>query len=392
MKKLNFKNSVVISFLGFLILTGCYEFDFVNQPFTADPNSSFEVQISVIKENTADSIVYFGVLLPVGWTIPDSILYTNSTTNESAYVVYSDSLSQQMSIIDPNLNYYWWVGETYAGGNNNDTFYTDLTIVTDNQTGGFFLDYMLGDNYYGLNRVRSNDHSIFVGDLVGCLPEGITFTTQEEIDSFQINYPNCAQIAGNLIISGDGITNLNGLENLTSIGVTLKIINNNNLSSLNGLENIETIGGRLYIENNPLLTGLSGIENVTSIGGQLSVSSNSSLSSLTELVNLASVGGGIIILNNDALAGFSGLDNLTSIWGGLTISNNGAITNLTGLENVTSIGGSLTIHNNDILTNLIGIDNLSSIGGSLLMGYYEAEDDETVVSRKSIFDQHIKSG
>jgi hypothetical protein len=34
----------------------------------------------------------------------------------------------------------------------------------------------------------------------GCLPEGITFTTQAQIDSFQINYPGCNAVEGNVII------------------------------------------------------------------------------------------------------------------------------------------------------------------------------------------------
>ena len=42
-----------------------------------------------------------------------------------------------------------------------------------------------------------------------CLPEGITFETQAQVDSFQILYPNCTEIEGDLIISGDNITHLN---------------------------------------------------------------------------------------------------------------------------------------------------------------------------------------
>ena len=45
-----------------------------------------------------------------------------------------------------------------------------------------------------------------------CLPEGITFTTQEQIDSFQINYPGCTEIEGDVQICGNDITNLNGLN------------------------------------------------------------------------------------------------------------------------------------------------------------------------------------
>ncbi|MCD4665334.1 MAG: hypothetical protein K8R68_08680, partial [Bacteroidales bacterium] len=50
-----------------------------------------------------------------------------------------------------------------------------------------------------------------------CLPEGITFITQAQIDSFQINYPDCTEIEGDVEISGNDITNLNGLNVLKLI-------------------------------------------------------------------------------------------------------------------------------------------------------------------------------
>lgn len=50
-----------------------------------------------------------------------------------------------------------------------------------------------------------------------CLPEGITFTTQEQVDSFQINYPNCTEIDGNVLIEGNEIINLEGLSVLTAV-------------------------------------------------------------------------------------------------------------------------------------------------------------------------------
>jgi len=44
-----------------------------------------------------------------------------------------------------------------------------------------------------------------------CLPEGITFTTQTQIDYFQSLYPGCTQIEGDVTIIETNITNLNGL-------------------------------------------------------------------------------------------------------------------------------------------------------------------------------------
>ena len=78
-----------------------------------------------------------------------------------------------------------------------------------------------------------------------CLPEGITFTTQEEIDNFQTEYPGCTEIEGNLTISGD-IGNLNGLNVLNSIDGDF-LISNTSLNTLEGLNNIEYIGGFLSI-------------------------------------------------------------------------------------------------------------------------------------------------
>jgi hypothetical protein len=45
-----------------------------------------------------------------------------------------------------------------------------------------------------------------------CLPEGITFSTQAQIDSFQTNYSGCTEIEGGVLIEGNDITNLEGLS------------------------------------------------------------------------------------------------------------------------------------------------------------------------------------
>ncbi len=51
-----------------------------------------------------------------------------------------------------------------------------------------------------------------------CLPEGITFTTQEQIDNFQTNYPGCTEIEGDVIIGGNNISNLDGLSLVNAVG------------------------------------------------------------------------------------------------------------------------------------------------------------------------------
>ena len=120
-----------------------------------------------------------------------------------------------------------------------------------------------------------------------CLPEGITFTTQEQIDNFQTDHPGCTEIEGNVQIMGQDISNLDGLINITSIGGYLNVIDNPILSSLSGFMNLTYVGGGLYIGvvgygswGNPSLTNLSGLGNLSFIGGGLVICANDILINL----------------------------------------------------------------------------------------------------------------
>ena len=140
-----------------------------------------------------------------------------------------------------------------------------------------------------------------------CLPEGITFSTQSQIDSFPINYTGCNKILGDVVIEGDGIKSLNGLSALTCIGSDLRIRNNDSLISLSGLDNVTSIGGNVLIGDswfggNKSLTNLTGLDGLTSIGGNLEIYWNNALTSLTGLEGLTSIGGDLWIVDNDSLS------------------------------------------------------------------------------------------
>jgi hypothetical protein len=200
-----------------------------------------------------------------------------------------------------------------------------------------------------------------------CLPEGIEFTTQEQIDNFQTNYPGCTEIEGSVKIGdaeGTNITNLNGLSVITSLGYNLQILWNDYLTSLSGLENITSIGGKLDIYDNDALTHISALESLISIGGNCIIESNAALTGLSGLGNLLSVGGDLSIVGNGALTSLSGLENITSLGGNLNIISNYAITSLAGLENFTSLNG-LVISFNTVLSSLAGLENLAIVGGHL---------------------------
>lgn len=206
----------------------------------------------------------------------------------------------------------------------------------------------------------------------GCCPNGIEFSCQADIDNFQSNHPGCTQITGDVLILGDYISNLNGLNKITHIHGSLRIGDNwdgnPQLTSLSGLETLTWIGDCLMVQNNDALTNLSGLDHLQSIKWNLWVCGNSSMVDLQGMNSLTSIGGDINIMGNEVMVNLAGLESLNRINDRLTIGSNeffnanGNLTNLKGLENVTAIDGGLEISGDNGLTDLSGLEQVTTIG------------------------------
>ena len=214
-------------------------------------------------------------------------------------------------------------------------------------------------------------------------PDSLYLTSQVQIDSFPINYPNCTEIEGDVIILGHEIINLNGLSPITSIDGSLIIGDHyqsvRNISSLDGLENLTFVGGNFQIVGNKVFANLAGLENLSSIGGYLWLAGNQALTNLTGLENIHSIGDYLDIEYN-SLTSLTGLEGLTSIGGYLYIHGNDNLNNLEGLNDLTSIGSNLTIMGNDGLINLSGLENLKTLSG----GYLRIHSNSALTSLKGL--------
>ena len=86
--------------------------------------------------------------------------------------------------------------------------------------------------------------------------------TQGQIDSFSINHPGCTVVGEpGLIISGQNITNLNGLNGITTVTGALNIVSCPALTNLNGLSGLSTVNGVISILNDGALVNLDGLQN-----------------------------------------------------------------------------------------------------------------------------------
>nr|WP_321228155.1 T9SS type A sorting domain-containing protein [uncultured Psychroserpens sp.] len=229
------------------------------------------------------------------------------------------------------------------------------------------------------------------------VPVGQSFvlTSQEEINDFGTNYPNCdAFLIVGLTISGSDITDLSPLSNLTQVR-HLKIIGNPLLTSLDGLnlsnvigdnhffitigdnlllQNINALssfsqpasatGAGLVIYSNPQLTSLSGLEGIdANYVESLNIVNNNSLVNLNGLEGIQGTDY-LYITNNDNLVNFSGLENFAYVDLVFQIENNMSLVSLEGLENLNTDLLDLYIRDNLILSDISQL-NISPLGGGL---------------------------
>ena len=196
-----------------------------------------------------------------------------------------------------------------------------------------------------------------------CPGANLVFNTQEEIDQFIVDYPDCTEILGALIIEETEIENLQGLRNLKKIGGDFRLKFNHQLTSLDGLDNLYYIGQSLRYQNNQNIEHIDGLSGLRYIGRNLALVGYDKITNIDAFKGLDYIPGTLSISYHDSLLHIDGLSNVDSIGTQLTISNNLVLNNIEGLASLKKIlpGGISQISGESILS-LRGLDSLSLTG------------------------------
>ncbi len=114
--------------------------------------------------------------------------------------------------------------------------------------------------------------SLFSSNITAQCPtnSSIVFTSQNDVDEFKLNFPNCTDYEGDIRINVSStsghITSLQGLSNLERISGELQIIGNSSgasLTNFGGLQNLREVGSiSLYRIYSLTQFGLEGLERV----------------------------------------------------------------------------------------------------------------------------------
>ncbi len=220
------------------------------------------------------------------------------------------------------------------------------------------------------------------------ISDTLILDSQSAVDSFQIHFPDLSVFEGSLKIQGNGIDNLNGLQNLTEVFGSLsihstalkkleslaslktvhgdfKVYSNPKLTSVNQLYSLDSVGGSFILSNNDLLTVINGFENLRVVNGNFEILYHDYLREIDITGTLASISGDLLIDANHALEEINGLGNLLTINGGLFLNELSSLVSFQGFDHLKHIGLYLRISNCRQLENIVGLNKLTHIGKGL---------------------------
>jgi len=377
MKNPNRTINTILAFIAAILLfiAGCYHFEYVNQPDVADLNSSFTVEICVQTEDPLQPgyyYPYFGIKLPDGWSVEDSIAFTYG--DSTGTFVYSDSLVNLMNQIDPpETGYYWWVStgiEQVLYQESGVNYLFNPLIIAGPISGIYYLDYMTGSNSQ-LNYRRSNDHFIHCGVMADTV----------YVTSSAPSGPGTLAAAFNEVATGGTI--LFDLELPATIYPDVAYNITRDVNIIGPESNNLTISGSGIIRIFDITAQTTNLEhlviaegNALENGGAIWYSSYSSSQEhrLSDIVFIGNQGwnGGAIFFNQGAieLENVHFFNNSAIDYGGAIYNNNGFL----DLENVTFngnnayYGGGLFSSGSLNFDNVILTGNAAAYGGAINFG------------------------
>lgn len=219
------------------------------------------------------------------------------------------------------------------------------------------------------------------------------FSSQSDVDAFPAMYPGCTtiggitvmgdvqnlyglqqieEVLGNVIISSSAwasspfpLTDIEGLDNIVSVGGYVSIGECPNLEANTIFNNLQYIGGYLGI-NSGAPAQLFGFPNLDFIGGTFQVA-YTNLAELSICNGLQSVGG-VYITNNSMLSTITSFSSLTQCNGLFSLSDNPLLMNPGVFNALETMPNGMQIMNCDGMTDLNGMGNIEMLGSLVIYG------------------------
>lgn len=215
-----------------------------------------------------------------------------------------------------------------------------------------------------------------------CLPDGITFTTQGQIDSFPINYPGCTEIEGDVVISNGNYSNLDGLKIVQRINGDLNI--HGEFDNYDGLVTLIEVNGSIDISFFEAQIEFD-LPNLKRVGGTLSIVTNNS--TIVGFNMLDSIGGDLVVRSTFV----SGFNVLKSVKGDMDFGTYANSIYISGFNSLIKSGSLIFSGNPFPLPNFnVGGFNALEECTSLILFFINIDIHETLFEKLKYVDNKIE--
>ena len=188
-----------------------------------------------------------------------------------------------------------------------------------------------------------------------CLDSNIVLTSQAQVDSFKILFPDCTILPGNFEMEFTDVTNFDSMSHIVEIKGTLKLSVNSDLVSLKGLNNVRRIN-YLDLRTNRALLNLKELESLDSLGGINFIGNGlETLEGLEQIKYMEAA----TISNNAQLKNYSGLSGLVGVTGNFFNTRCDNLVDV-AMPNLKFVDGILRFDFMEKLETLDGLENVES--------------------------------
>ena len=194
-----------------------------------------------------------------------------------------------------------------------------------------------------------------------CGAEFNIFSSQQSIDDFIVENPDCNCIEGNVFIFGDDINDLSSFANIESVKGYVIVQDCPNITNLSSFSQLREVEDDFILDRCENIVSLFELESLISIDGKLSLVECYNLQDLGNLPAQAKVGGFELDDNRKIreIRGFKNIDTLST----LIVSGNDSLEVFTAFEDVIIISNDLTIGGRELyeiqtFDNLIEVNSL----------------------------------
>lgn len=201
-----------------------------------------------------------------------------------------------------------------------------------------------------------------------CLSGSISMSSSD-VDNFPVNYPNCRNIVGNVLI--DNATSVAGFAQLDQWEGTLYLRSYEG-ADLYGLHNIDTIGGFYIPEFMSPLTNIDHLSQIEYVTQYLDVRGHELVTEIPTFEHLTRIEGDLQITNMNGVKAINAFNNLEYLGTQIQIRYNDLLERLSGFSKLDSIGTSLALDGNKVLDTLDGFKSLEYLGGDLNLFYMDS--------------------